>query len=220
MVKQSLEGRGHDQRTTAAAATDPHKATISDGIYFALAQTPLLQGTLVAKTAGDPMNVARVVVQRMYEVDPDQPAGKIRSLEQVRADSIAAPWLTANLLGIFALLALLIAATGISGVMALAVSQRTHEIGVRMAIGARPFDILKMVLGQGMGLAVIGVALGLLGAFGLTNVLKGLLFEVTPTDPFTFAAVATVLVFAALVACYVPARRAANVDPMIALRIE
>ena len=193
---------------------------VGDEIYACLAQFPLLQASLVAKTSGDPMDVARTVVQRMYEVDPDQPAGKIRSMEQVRADSIAAPRLTANLLGIFALLALLIAATGISGVMALAVSQRTHEIGVRMAIGARPFDILKMVLGQGMGLAVIGVALGLLGAFGLTNVLKGLLFEVTPTDPFTFAAVATVLVFAALVACYVPARRAANVDPMIALRIE
>lgn len=193
---------------------------VGDAIYLAFAQNPLLRGILMAKTTGDPMDVARTVVQRMYEVDPDQPAGKIRSLEQVRSDSIAAPRLTADLLGIFALLALLIAATGISGVIALAVSQRTHEIGVRMAIGARPADILKMVLSQGMGLAVIGVVLGLLGALGLTRILKQLLFEVTPTDPFTFVIVAAVLVFAALVACFVPARRAAGVDPIIALRVE
>jgi predicted permease len=193
---------------------------VSDGIYFALLQTPLLQGTLMAKTTGDPMDVARTVVQRMYEVDPDQPAGKIRSLEQVRSDSIAAPRLTADLLGIFAVLALLIAATGIGGVIALAVSQRTHEIGVRMAIGARPVDILKMVLSQGMGLAVIGVGLGMLGALWLTRIVEQMLFEVTPTDPFTFAIVAGVLIFAALVACFIPARRAAGVDPIVALRVE
>jgi len=144
----------------------------------------------------------------------------VRSLEEVRADSIAAPRLTANLLGLFALLALAIAAAGIGGVMALAVSQRTHEIGMRMAIGARPADILRMVLGQGMSLALIGVAMGLLAALELTRVLRGLLFEVTPTDPLTFAGVAAVLVTAAFVATYFPARRAAHVDPMVALRVE
>jgi len=191
-----------------------------DGVYLALAQNPLLRGTVIARTNGDPMDVARTVVQRMYEIDPEQPAGQIRSLETVRADSIAAPRLTARLLGIFALVALVIAATGIGGVIALAVSQRTHEFGVRMAIGARPVNILLMVLGQGLWLAAVGVGLGLLGALGLTRILKGLLFEVAPTDPLTFAAVALVLVLAAVVACLLPARRAAGVDPLIALRVE
>ena len=109
---------------------------------------------LVALTQGDPMNIARTVLTHLYEVDPNQPAGKIQSLEQVRAESIAAPRLTTNLLGLFALLALAIAAAGIGGVMALSVSQRIHEIGVRMAVGARPVEIVAMILRQGMGLAL------------------------------------------------------------------
>jgi putative ABC transport system permease protein len=153
-------------------------------------------------------------------VDPNQPAGRIQSLEQVRAESIAAPRLTANLLGLFALLALAIAAAGIGGVMALSVSQRTHEIGVRMAIGARAWEIIWMVLKQGMALALVGVAAGVLGAFALTHAVKSLLFGVTPTDPTTFGVVAAVLAAAAFVACYIPARRAAQVDPLQALRAD
>src|SRR5262249_22571886 len=130
------------------------------------------------------------------------------------------PRLTANLLGLFALLALAIAATGIGGVMALVVSQRKHEIGVRMAIGAKPGEILAMVLRQGMLLAVLGVALGLLGAVWMTRVLQGLLFEIQQTDVVTFVSVAVVLALAALVASYVPARRAARLDPITALRTE
>jgi putative ABC transport system permease protein len=175
---------------------------------------------LIARTQGDPINIARAAVQHLYEVDPNQPAGRIQSLEQVRADSIAAPRLTANLLGLFALLALAIAAAGIGGVMALSVSQRTHEIGVRMAIGARPAEIIWMVLKQGMAITLVGVAAGLFGAFAFTHALKSLLFGVTPTDPTTFGAVAAVLAGAALVACYIPARRAAQVDPLRALRAE
>src|SRR4029077_18068749 len=166
------------------------------------------------------MAVARTAVQRLYEVDPNQPAGRIQSLEQFRVDSIAAPRLTANLLGLFALLALAIAAAGIGGVMALSVSQRTHEIGVRMAIGARPGEIIRMILGQGMGLALAGVAIGLLGAFAFTHAVKSLLFGVTPTDPLTFLCVAAVLAAAAFAACYVPARRASRIDPNVALRVE
>jgi len=166
------------------------------------------------------MNIARAAVQHLYEVDPNQPAGRIQSLEQVRIDSIAAPRLTANLLALFALLALAIAAAGIGGVMALSVSQRIHEIGVRMAIGAKPREIVAMILRQGMLLALVGVVLGLAGAFGLTRAVKNLLFGVAPNDPATFITVAAVLAFAALAACYIPARRAARVDPLRALRTE
>jgi putative ABC transport system permease protein len=191
-----------------------------DEIYVPLAQSPLLDSILVVKTSVEPMSVARSIIQLLYEVDPNQPAARVRSLEQVRAESMAAPRLTANLLSLFALLALTIAATGIGGVMALAVGQRRHEIRVRMAIGARPGEILRMILGQGMGLALIGVVLGLVGALWLTRLLQQLLFEVTPTDPLTYVGVAAVLGLSALVACYIPARRAARVDPIIALRVE
>jgi putative ABC transport system permease protein len=191
-----------------------------DLIYVPYAQYPQMAPSLITRTQGDPMNIARAAVQHLYEVDPNQPAGHIQSLEQVRADSIAAPRLTANLLGLFALLALAIAAAGIGGVMALSVSQRIHEIGVRMAMGARPAEIIWMVLKQGMTLALVGVAAGALGAFALTKALKSLLFGVTPTDPATFGMVAAVLAVAALAACYIPARRAAHVDPLQALRTE
>jgi putative ABC transport system permease protein len=192
----------------------------ADEIYVPLAQNPLLDAAVVVKTSVEPMSVARGIIETLYTIDPNQPAARVRSLEQVRAESVAGPRLTSNLLGIFALLALAIAATGIGGVMALAVGQRKHEIGVRMAIGARPGEILRMILGQGMGLVVVGLVLGLLGALGLTHLLQGLLFEVGPTDPLTFVGVAAVLAAAAFAACYVPARRAARVDPMIALHAE
>jgi putative ABC transport system permease protein len=193
---------------------------VTDLIYVPFAQFPNLGPSLVARTTGDPMAIARTVVQRLYEVDPNQPAGRIQSLEQYRADSIAAPRLTANLLGLFALLALAIAAAGIGGVMSLAVSQRVHEIGVRMAIGARPAEIVRMILSQGMGLALVGVIIGVATAFALTSAVKSFLFGVTPNDPATFLVVATVLAAAALAACYLPARRAARVDPLRALRAE
>jgi predicted permease len=193
---------------------------VADEIYVPMAQNPMMQSSLVIKTAVEPMSIARGVIELLHAIDPNQPAARVRSLEQVRAESVAAPRLTTNLLGLFALLALAIAATGIGGVMALAVGQRRHEIGVRMAIGARPAEILRMILGQGMALALIGVALGLFGALWLTRLLQQLLFQVAPTDPLTYVGVAVVLGLAALVACYVPARRAARVDPIIALRTE
>ena len=192
----------------------------ADEIYYSLAQSPMSGASLLVKTAGDPMSIARLAVGLIYQIDPNQPAARIRSLDQVRADSIAAPRLTTNLLGLFALLALVIAAAGIGGVMALSVNQRTQEIGVRMAIGAWPTEILRMVLGQGMLLAGLGVVLGLLGAMALTGALRKVLFEVNPIDPLTFLSVAVVLSGTAFLACYLPARRAAAVDPMIALRYE
>jgi putative ABC transport system permease protein len=193
---------------------------VADEIYVPMAQNPMSESSLVIKTAVDPMSIARGAIELLHAVDPNQPAARVRSLQQVRAESVAAPRLTTNLLGLFALLALAIAATGIGSVMALAVGQRRHEIGVRMAIGAPPGEILRMILGQGMALALLGVAFGLLGALWLTRLLQQLLFEVAPTDLLTYVGVALVLGLAALVACYLPARRAARVDPIIALRVE
>jgi putative ABC transport system permease protein len=191
-----------------------------DEIYVALAQSPFLDAVVTVKTTVEPMSIAGGIIELLHGVDPNQPATRVRSLEQVREESVAGPRLTTNLLGLFGLLALAIAATGIGGVMTLAVGQRRHEIGVRMAIGARPAEILRMILGQGMALVLIGVTLGLFGALWLTHLLQQLLFEVAPTDPLTYLGVALVLGLAALVACYVPARRAARVDPLIALRTE
>jgi putative ABC transport system permease protein len=192
----------------------------TDEMYLPVLQNPLLQASLVVKTAGEPMALARKVIQQIYEIDPNQPAARIRSLQQLRADSIAAPRLTATLLGIFALVALAIAAAGISGVMILSVSQRTQEIGVRMALGARPGEIVGMVLRQGMVLVLMGAAIGLAGAFALTHGMQKLLFRVAPSDPATYVGVAVVLAAAALTACFIPALRAARVDPLVALRTE
>jgi putative ABC transport system permease protein len=144
----------------------------------------------------------------------------VLTLEQARAESVASPRVTASLLAIFAALALLIAAAGIGGIMALTVSQRVREIGIRLALGARPSSILWMVLSQGLVLASLGVGIGIVGAVGLKTLVKSLLFGVTATDPATFAGVALVLVSAAMIATYLPARRAAAVDPIIALRTE
>jgi putative ABC transport system permease protein len=153
-------------------------------------------------------------------VDPDQPIYNIRTMNEIRAESVAPERLNLTLMSIFAGIALILAIVGIYGVMSYSVTQRTHEIGIRMAIGAQPRDVFRMILGQGMLLALIGVAVGLLGAFGLTRLMASMLFGVEPTDPATFAGIAVLLSAVALIACYIPGRRATKVDPVVSLRYE
>ncbi|HUJ29868.1 MAG TPA: ABC transporter permease [Candidatus Acidoferrum sp.] len=188
-------------------------------VYSPVAQSADAR-TLLVRTMVDPWILANRLSRAVHEVDPQIAISHVMSVEDARHESLAAPRLTASLLGLFAGLALLIAVAGIGGVMALSVSQRVREIGIRMALGAQPSGIVRMFLGQGLGLALLGVGIGFAGALALTRLLKSLLFEVTPTDPATFIGVALVLIIAALVACFVPARRAASIDPNVALRCE
>jgi putative ABC transport system permease protein len=175
---------------------------------------------IAIRTKGDPNNLAAVVRKEVRAIDPDQPIAAVKPMEAWLDESVAAPRYRTTLLALFALVALLLAATGIFGVMSYSVSQRTHEIGVRMALGARQLDVLRLVVRQGMTLVVIGVALGVAGAIALTRVMASLLFGVTAKDPVTFVVVAASLTLVAFVACYLPARRATKVDPLVALRYE
>ncbi|HEU0009036.1 MAG TPA: FtsX-like permease family protein, partial [Verrucomicrobiae bacterium] len=176
--------------------------------------------TLVVRTRGDPKAFARSVHRAILEIDPAQPVANVRTLEEVISASVAQRRLTLVLLGSFAGVALLLTAIGLYGVIAYVVTQRTREIGIRMALGANRGSVLALVLRQGMTLAVLGVALGVPAALGLTRVLTSLLYEVKPGDPLTVSGVSLILLLVALLACWLPARRAAKVDPMEALRYE
>jgi putative ABC transport system permease protein len=175
---------------------------------------------LLVRTAVDPASVALAVASAVHDVDSQAAVTHTLTLEQARSDSTAAPRVIASLLGIFGALALLIAAAGIGGIMALTVSQRFKEMGVRMALGAQPSAILRMILRQSLVLTVLGVAIGAIGALAMTGLFKSRLFQVAPTDPVTFIVVALVLIASALLASFLPARRAASIDPIVALRNE
>jgi len=174
----------------------------------------------VIRTASDPAQLAQAAASEIHKFDPNLPVTRVMTLDNLLADSVSPRRFSTFLLGIFAGLALVLAAMGIYGVMSYVVSLRTNEIGIRMALGAQPRDILRLIVGRGAQLAFAGVLLGLAGAFALTKLISSLLYGVKPTDPFTFGAVAILLVSVALLACYVPARRAMRVDPMVALRYE
>jgi putative ABC transport system permease protein len=175
---------------------------------------------LVIRSQGDPLNLVGAVRREVQAIDPDQPIAAVRTMNDWVDTSVASPRYRTVLLGLFAGVALLLASTGIYGVMSYTVAQRTQEIGIRMALGAVRWDVLKLVVRQGMGLVLVGVILGLVGAFALTRVMSALLFGVTARDPLTFVAVAMLLAMVAFVACYIPARRATKVDPLVALRYE
>jgi len=176
--------------------------------------------SVVLRSDQDPRRLVSAVRAQFAAVDPSQPVFDIATMQQRIDDSIETPRFYMTLLTLFAALALLLASVGIFGVISYFVSQRTHEIGIRMALGAESFDVLRLVLGQGLIMILIGLTLGLGGSLLLTRYLANLLFGVSPTDPFTIISGAALLVIAALAACYVPARKAARVDPVIALRYE
>jgi putative ABC transport system permease protein len=190
-------------------------------MYWPVAQirgTPSL--AIVVRTQNDPAALAPAVREAIAEIDKTQPIYDMQPLDQLVAKSLGQRRFTLTLMLLFGVIALVLSAIGIYGVMAFAVTQRTQEIGIRMALGARAIDVLKMVVGSGMFLALIGVAVGLIGAFALTRLMASLLFGVSPTDLVTFGLVTTGLLIVALLACYIPARRATKVDPLVALRYE
>jgi putative ABC transport system permease protein len=164
--------------------------------------------------------MAAAIRQEIYQIDPEQSVANVKTLEQVISDSVAPRRLSAVLLGIFASVALALASVGTYGVLSYLVTQRKHEIGIRMALGADHKEVLKLVVGQGLQLALLGVGIGLMASLALTRFLENMLFAVCRTDPITFGVVSLVLISAALLASYIPARRATKVDPMVALRHE
>ncbi|TMA77051.1 MAG: FtsX-like permease family protein [Deltaproteobacteria bacterium] len=187
-------------------------------LYAPFAIQPFLDLRLIVRSRAPAADVERMVRGTIKEMDPQQPVTEVRTLAQVRADNLASPRLTALLLGAFAILAIFITAAGIAGVIAYSVSQRTQEIGIRLALGAAPSSLLAMVVRQGMALVGLGLALGILGGLAISRVMSGLVFGIAAHDPVTYVAGAAVLAGVGAVACLVPARRIAEVDPMIALR--
>jgi putative ABC transport system permease protein len=204
----------------ADEAVNPVDQEAGPGVYVSIAQNPMIGGNLLLRTDVDPLVLQSAVRAAIREVDPMQAITDLRSLEEVRDRTMSPHRLRTFLLATFASIALLLATIGIYGVISYSVAQRTHEIGVRAALGASTGRLLGMVLGQGLTLTVIGLIVGALGAFGLTRVLSALLFGVTAHDPLTLAGVAALLGGITALASYVPARRAARVDPVIALRCE
>ena len=194
-------------------------------LYFLLPQTASTgistRMSFVVRTEGTSAGaIASSIRSTVGDLDPSVPVFQLQTMSDVVADSLVRPRFLSMLLGAFSAIALSLAAIGIYGVMAYSVTQRTQEIGVRVALGATTRNVLAMVVGEGLKMTVVGLAVGLTGAFALTRLMASLLFEVSATDPITFAMVGFVLTAVGLLACFVPARRAAKVDPMVALRYE
>jgi len=189
-------------------------------VYIPLRQSNGLPGSALVRMTGDPSAAPAVIRQAVHGIDPDLPIENVRTLDEIRDTALATPRLTATLLTVFAALALLVTLTGITGVIAQSVSQRTQEFGLRMALGASQNSVLTMVVRQGLILVGLGLVAGIAAAFALARFLESYLYQTEPADPLTFAAVAVAFVIAGAVACLGPAWRATRVDPMLALRAD
>jgi putative ABC transport system permease protein len=189
-------------------------------VYMPLAQRPFNMSRLVVKTEGNPTRYFGAIREAVHSVDKDQPIYDVRTLEERIGMSVGQERFNAWLLALFSGLALLLAAIGLYGVLSYTVAQRTHEMGVRLALGAAAGDVLRLVMRHGATLIAAGLAIGIAGSLALTGLVESLLFGVSPSDPFTQLAVIVVLALVAVAACWLPARRAAKVDPIVALRYE
>jgi putative ABC transport system permease protein len=189
-------------------------------MYEVFSQNPAWGAALVVRTASDPISMISAVRAQVSSIDTDQPLYNVRTMEQVLSESISRQRFNTLLISLFTVVAVALAAVGIYGVISYSVSHRSHEIGIRMALGAQQRDILKMIIEYGLKLALVGVAIGLVAAFVLTRVMTSLLYGVSAIDPFTFATGTIILIGVALLGCYIPARRATKVEPVVALRYE
>jgi putative ABC transport system permease protein len=226
---EALKPIGHFQRRTIVGVVADVKGSSLEGPSQAMVYAPFYQSRregwsntfmLAVRSNTAPENLVAAIREQVYQLDQDQPIADVATMDERLSQSLSQPRFSALLLGLFAVVALLLAAVGIYGVMSYLVTQRTHEIGIRMALGASTRDILKLVVGHGMVLTLIGVGVGLCAALLLTRFLSSLLFGVSSFDPLTYAGVSLLLIGVALVACLIPARRATRVDPMVALRYE
>jgi putative ABC transport system permease protein len=199
---------------------DGPEVPVKPTIYLPFLQLPQQFMVAVVRTDTDPAGLTSAVRGAIAVVDKDQPVLMMRTMDDIYSDSVAQRRFNTALIVTFGALALILAMVGVYGLMAFAVTQRTHEIGVRIALGAERLDVLNLVLVRGAELTAMGVGIGMAAALTTTRLMRGLLFRVSPFDPLTFAGVAVLLTAVALAACYIPARRATRVDPMVALRYE
>jgi putative ABC transport system permease protein len=201
-----------DERTSTL------EGTVRPGVYVPIEQSPSTSVNVVVRSAIEPGSLSRAITEAVHEIERSQVVSDVRTLDQMKSTSVASTRLRTTLLAVFAALALLLSAIGIYGVISYTVAQRTHELGVRAALGASATALIGMVVRNGMTLTLIGLILGFAGAIGLTRLLGTLLFGVGPRDPITLGGSAAILAVVALLACLVPARRAARMDPLAALR--
>jgi len=188
--------------------------------YIPHAQRPQIFTTVALRSTGNPLLLTRAVREAIWRVDRDQPVWGVRTMDQLLDGAVGSPKLIVRLTGGFAIVALLLGAIGIYGMLSYTMSQRSHEVGIRIALGAESRQVVRMVVGEGMRVVGIAVAIGLAGSLGATRLLRSQLFGVGPTDVLTFAVVTVILALVAMLACFLPARRASRVDPMVALRAD
>jgi putative ABC transport system permease protein len=213
-VSWEIVGVVADEKLQGLSAADDQ----SPGVYVSTEQSLQPYQSLLVRTVADPRMIMRALAGAVHEVDPDQTVDDVRTLEQIKSESVADDRIRTLLLGIFAAIALLLSAIGLYGVMAFTVAQRTREIGIRAALGATPRDVQWMVLRGGLSLTGVGLIIGFVASLGLSRVLSSMLFKVPLFDPVTIVVVMVLLVAMALLACCIPSRRATKIDPIIALR--